>query len=467
MTYSTRKRLFIAFTIVFFISVPLLVLYTQGYRTDFQNKKLVKTGGLDISIDTLDTTVYLDNKLKKETNFIFRNAVFRNIIPKVYSIHIEKDGYIPWEKNVSVEEEQVTKFVNIKLFPQSLSEFTILKNAEKVFVSTDSRYAVTQTTAETDNAVAKKQVLLVNLETLSKVAIIDLYTNESVQDVEWDSSSNTFSVKTERKVYLFSTLNSSSLKDWTTFLSTNFPAPFNKNNKIIPASSVNSVFVVQKELNDTLSVHYLDIEKKLINRYVLQNVIALDVLDTDIFYLDKNGLLQKLAAEFQTTELSPTAIAKPNTSGSKLLARSDGEALLVITNNNLFLWQKDKPLEKIGSDVKGAMWWLGDEKLVYWNTNKAYVYWLKKVFGTPQRLPADREIVEINDIKNIYWATESEQYLGIETAGQIVFASIDPRDTRQVETYDMQKTNGSLTVNLNQKNIYVTINSDFVGFNYK
>ena len=468
MTYSTRKRLFIAFTIVFFFSVPILVFYTQGYRIDLQNKKLVKTGGLDLNINTLDAMVYLDNKLKRETNFIFRNAIFRNIIPKIYNIRVEKENYIPWEKNIIVEAEQVTKFMDIKLFPQTLSKFAITNNVEKIFMSQDNRYAVIESRTTENATNAKRQILLFDLENLSQTTLFDLSISESLQDVVWNKQSNLFSIKTERKTYVVSITGSTSSKDWTNFLSTNLPAAFNKNNKIVPANSINSIFVVQKELNNTLSVHYLDIDKKLVKTYTLQNIIALDILSTDIFYLQKDGMLQKLnTAEIQTTELSPTAIVKPSISNSKLVARADGEALLVITNNDLFLRQKDTPLEKIGSDVKEAAWGLRNEKLIYWNTNKAYVYWLKKVFGTPQRLPADREIIEIENIKKIYWAEKSEQYLGIETSGGISFASVDPRDKRQVVNYDIQKNEDILTINLNQESIYVIINGDLVGFSYK
>jgi len=466
MTYSYRKRLFIIFTIIFFITVPVIVLYAQGYRVDFQNKKLVKTGGIDLNLATLDTKIYLDDKLKRETSFLFRNAIFRNIIPKTYNVRIEKENYIPWEKNVLVESEQVTRFPSIRLFPQTLLEFTVAKNVERVFISPNSKYSLIQQTPTAPET--KKQVILMNLENSSLSPVFDLNENETIVSVEWNKKSTVSSIKTERRVFLVSIDDVRSPKNWTNFLSVNLPEAFGVNSKIVPTNSPNAMFVVRPGVNAKLNVAYLDIESGVVNSNLLQQIISLDILDNDIFYLDDGGLVHKLnVSENNNVELSPTAIAKPQVLESKVRVRNDGGALLVINNKDLFLWQKDSHLQRIGSDIKDARWNGGEEKLIYWNTNKVYVYWLKTVFGPPQRFVADREIIEVDNIKNAYWAFGSENYLAIETTGPLVMASTDYRDTRQVVSYDLQRDTDLFSLNLNQESIYVIVNNDLVRLTYK
>lgn len=123
MTKRVRTILFIISVFLFLLATPSVIFYSQGYRVDFEAKKIVKTGGLSFRVFPGRAQVYLNGKLEKSTSII-TNAVFiENLLPKTYEIEIKKEGYYPWKKNLEVKEAMVNEAQNITLFPQN-TQFT-------------------------------------------------------------------------------------------------------------------------------------------------------------------------------------------------------------------------------------------------------------------------------------------------------------------------------------------------------
>jgi hypothetical protein len=125
MTKRTRTILFLVCLFLFLLIVPLAVLYSQGYRIDWDNKKLTQTGGLFLKILPKQVEVYFDGKLKEKTDFFFGSILIENLLPKKYKIGVKKAGFYPWEKTLEIKEKEVTEAKNIVLFPEN-PDFTIL-----------------------------------------------------------------------------------------------------------------------------------------------------------------------------------------------------------------------------------------------------------------------------------------------------------------------------------------------------
>ncbi len=91
------------------------VLYGMGYRLNFTAKNtpiLAHTGILNAQSSPTGAEVWVDGHPTTATN----NTV--NLTPGIYTITITKDGYIPWKKDVMIE-DQVVSNVNARLFPQA------------------------------------------------------------------------------------------------------------------------------------------------------------------------------------------------------------------------------------------------------------------------------------------------------------------------------------------------------------
>ncbi len=109
-----RRQILISFFILLFLGIGTLiaVFYGRGYRIDLSGSKgILKGSGLLVATSTPDGAQVLVNEhLTTATN----NTI--NLAPGTYKVRIFKDGYFPWEKTITVQEEVVSK-AEALLFP--------------------------------------------------------------------------------------------------------------------------------------------------------------------------------------------------------------------------------------------------------------------------------------------------------------------------------------------------------------
>jgi len=87
------------------LGTALVVLYAKGYRFNILQgqPKISKTGLLVATSTPNGASVDVDHNLTTATD----NTV--DLLPGKYTISIHKDGYFPWEKDVTITKELVTK----------------------------------------------------------------------------------------------------------------------------------------------------------------------------------------------------------------------------------------------------------------------------------------------------------------------------------------------------------------------
>lgn len=89
-----------------------LFFYAKGYNYNNQTGVLEKTGIIVVKSTPDNAQVYLDNKIYKSPT----NTTVANLKAGLYNLRIEKSGYSPFQKDVSVKEEFVTE-INALLLP--------------------------------------------------------------------------------------------------------------------------------------------------------------------------------------------------------------------------------------------------------------------------------------------------------------------------------------------------------------
>lgn len=188
MEKKIRIMLLSAGVILFIVLAPLLILYTQGIKIDFQRWKLVKTGGFFIQVSgPLGSNILLEGKNRATTSF-FSNSVFiKNLLPKKYKLAVKKENYFTWQKELPVFEGTVTEVKNIILFKTN-PEFTILDGAVDNFAfSEDNNWLFLK---KIDKGILKLEIW--NLASNGKKEIsIQKATNEQALDLlleQWDQT---------------------------------------------------------------------------------------------------------------------------------------------------------------------------------------------------------------------------------------------------------------------------------------
>ncbi|MCX6730099.1 MAG: PEGA domain-containing protein [Candidatus Portnoybacteria bacterium] len=112
MTRKTRRIIFYLFVMIFIVVVPMIIFYALGYNFDFEKKTIVATGGIYLKSDPSRAEIYINDKLKTTTN-----KLIKRLSPKIYNVKITKENFHPWEKNLIVQPNLVTKANNIILLP--------------------------------------------------------------------------------------------------------------------------------------------------------------------------------------------------------------------------------------------------------------------------------------------------------------------------------------------------------------
>ena len=155
MTKKQRSFLFFLMLFLFFAIGPSIVLYSQGYRIDFENKKVVQTGAFYFMITPKSVRIEIDSISDKKTriastDFLFGTSYVENLLPGRYKVKILKQGYHDWEKILEINERMATEIKNVTLIPEN-PEFEILKdNVENFFFMPDNNKIIFQKSENND-----------------------------------------------------------------------------------------------------------------------------------------------------------------------------------------------------------------------------------------------------------------------------------------------------------------------------
>jgi hypothetical protein len=114
------RVLILLITILVVGSIGVLgTLYARGYRFDIKNKEIVPKGLLVIKSDPDAAQIFINGELKTVTNATI------SLEPGEYDVQVKKEGYLSWNKRLTIEKEIVTEATaNLFRTAPSLSPMT-------------------------------------------------------------------------------------------------------------------------------------------------------------------------------------------------------------------------------------------------------------------------------------------------------------------------------------------------------
>jgi hypothetical protein len=129
MTFRTRRNIFFIFLCIFIAVSIAVVYYTQGYRFDFQSGSVTRTGSLYIESYIRPISIYLNEKpYEDKSGILKKGTLISSILPKKYTVRIEKEGFIPYVKNIDIVPLQVARLFNVLLVPERVEPVAIFTN---------------------------------------------------------------------------------------------------------------------------------------------------------------------------------------------------------------------------------------------------------------------------------------------------------------------------------------------------
>jgi hypothetical protein len=139
MGQRIRAILFYFSVILFFILVPVILLYSFGYKLDINRFRIIKTGLIHVKSIPDGAKVYVDGRNINNTTPV----TIEGLMPGEYKLSLELENYYTWYQKVSVESGKSTVIDRIILFPkkQHLDKINISGVEDFYVFPADKEYA--------------------------------------------------------------------------------------------------------------------------------------------------------------------------------------------------------------------------------------------------------------------------------------------------------------------------------------
>ena len=119
MTLRSRKILFYILVFVFLSTGSSIIFYSQGWRINFNEFKIQKTGAIFIKSYPENALLFLDDEpIRNQSGLLQNGTLMGGLLPKTYAVRVDKEKYHSWAKNITVYPELVTKYEDVVLVPQ-------------------------------------------------------------------------------------------------------------------------------------------------------------------------------------------------------------------------------------------------------------------------------------------------------------------------------------------------------------
>ena len=128
--------------VLYIVLLPIILSYSLGYHIDFGKLNIYKTGILSLRSNPSGSSLYINGRLSAELT----PARIEELKPGKYFIEVKREGFYPWQKEVTIRPNMVTRAENIVLFPVSQEVEKISDREASNFIVTDDRRQIYQMT---------------------------------------------------------------------------------------------------------------------------------------------------------------------------------------------------------------------------------------------------------------------------------------------------------------------------------
>lgn len=412
MTIRTRRAIFYGMFALFLLASYLLILYSQGWRINFINCsikdilncniKFQKTGAIYIQTKPNDVKISINNKNFSDASGLLKSGTFiENLLPKLYEVKIEKDGYFPYIKNVVVEPAIVSAITNTILVPKKI-------NSEVAFL------------------LKLRGENLVDLNSGFGKFIIRSHKDEIFYEYDFNQPLSALNINT-----LLNNIKS----NWS--IKRIIIHPYDQNKLIIEAnkSGIEALFILDSQ-KLALEQIYQDSKNEKLAGWEINNSYIYYVNES----YDKTASKTEYSLNYFNLVLKNknkianlSNISKANKEIFSLkISNANEQAAILNKNGELFLLDiQSQKFKKIDNEVAGFSFSPDGRSLVYFknNSKNAIVYFVKDWQKNTAKKSGEYINLKFNkdsDIENIFWHKDS-LHIFIKYKDLIVFSEVDDR----------------------------------------
>lgn len=406
---TTRRKIFYAMVLLFGLVAPLALLYSRGYVFDLNSRGLVATGGLFVKTTQAGARVYVDADFSKETSFISHGALVVNLLPRRYTIRVEKDGARPWQKVARVSDQEVVEFRNVFLPPATITPaviFNARREGPAHLAALPGRGEVAVAAGRPDRPYA---LYIVNPQT--RRAAINF---AKVSRWLWDEHSKTFiigrMVEGRLRWWRLPSANGASEE---AVIFRGLPAAFT-------AEAVRPHPVNKDEFYFFAGGVLFLQGRSSVPVPIAEQVHSYAITPERIYFVSRNGFFAASSLDGGDTKiLGRKGLLIEEGRPLGITASPSGDIAVLDAANGLFLYQpeRDQELELAAADVRGIDFGAAGDRLLFWDEHRIWIYWLRDNAVQPFDLARSK--------KQIYYSEAKIRQAFLNAAGSHVFLATD------------------------------------------
>jgi len=344
---SLLKRIivYLLIFVLFLVTDFVVIAWAFGYRWDFQNRQLTKTGAIVIATNQPKYSVLVN---KKKINNSKNKLVIKNLLPREYSLKIEKEGFYPWEKNINVEAYKISYYDKIILFPKNNRPETILYDVDD--------YKLNQ----------EKNIIYASRKNKNQIIQFSILENKIINQIEIADIENFYPSFDGQKILIIPQNQTKKIKiiDIQNKNKT-FELPINKENlqKIEWSLKDNNLFLIYEN-----NLYLINLEEEKMNLNLLANSVKdFNLTENYIFYWQKKEesfdyYLWQSNYSFNEKNI---IITLPLQENETIFPSPDGEKIIFKNKNEEIYLVLNKKLKKINDKAKIIKWNKNSQKLIY------------------------------------------------------------------------------------------------------
>jgi hypothetical protein len=364
MTQRVRKYLFLLFLLIFLIATPLVCLYAAGYKFN-SSFKIQRTGAFNINTKPTNAKIILNDKPQQDffEKYFFLNqgyittpAKLKNVLPGEYIIKLEKDGYWPWQKKLTVEPGQTTFIEHVSLFKKDLPLLLAEGNIKNFSLSPNKKMLA---------AISDKEVLLAKPDSEEQLSYAFGTTTISANNYNISWSSNQEMVLIDNWIF--------SVADWQTPIILN---------KILNETVKNTKWAVGGDNNllyfstgKTLNVYDLTTKKETV---IIDNgnIIDFMIKENTVYYINREGKFLKLVISRINDKNLINQVDFPDSDYTFINQDHDLINLLDQKNKILFLINPQNNIQTIRQTLNNVNYakWIDNTKLLFANDFEVWIF---------------------------------------------------------------------------------------------
>lgn len=411
MTKKIRLIILAFCVICFFVIAPYIILYSLGYRIDFENRKIVATGGIYVRTFPTAEQIIIDSKISEKPG-MFNNSVFvQSLLPKDHTVLVQKNGYYDYYKTLPVLEKEVTKLENVLLIKKAIAFVSIDNSVDYFSLAPNNRNLLA---AYTNTKGIDFKYFSLGNTTVPPATL--LKQSGKVSSIKWSDDSNLALITLQTsKATLYFIFDSSKQTQPLTQISlldkTSQQISFNPQNPQEIFFTKNKILYSLKNNKATA---------------VITGVAAYAIDNGNIVWLSFEGLLHKSDNSGKLLETMSSALTAPTINSRNKILITSGQIFVDYNGNLSLLDQNNKILESISENVTEMKISPDGKKLLHYSDSNISYY----------DIPTAKNEVLFSDnagkITDCFWV--NNDYIILSSGDRVIISEIDYRGNINIVT---------------------------------